>query len=89
MRISSEESSAVGCDPLLSPVLCHTLWGSETFPSALEQVELCPGGILAAGMCMGAESASMLLVVHLGFWLEEQIFHGRRRFKIRVQPDSV
>lgn len=27
------ESSAVGWDPLLSPVLCHTSRGSETFPS--------------------------------------------------------
>lgn len=28
------ESSAVGCEPLLSAVLCHTSWGFETFPSA-------------------------------------------------------
>lgn len=52
------ESSAVACDPLLSPVLCHSSQGSETFPSAK---------LLRVGAGK-AVPTSVLMVVQLGFW---------------------
>lgn len=43
----------------------------------------------AGGAVPRRSPAAVLLLVQLGFWLEEHIFHGRWRFPISVQPDGV